>query len=179
MNFSHYRETVLSYHKMLGGTKYPNDTTDRLIRFQDELKEKREYNKFTTFKSNVDAMVVIRKCRIFSFCEHHLLPFYGYASIAYIPDGKILGLSKFQRIVDKFASRPTLQENLTQEIADFIDMILKPRGVAVATNCQHSCMFGRGIQNTDSFVNVQSLLGLFQNPDVKSEFLNRIGRDFN
>ncbi len=173
---SHRDFTQISegYFELLGGKKYPKETTERLIRFSAEIQELRDYKKFTTFKSDVDEMVVINRLTMFSFCEHHLLPFFGYVYIGYIPNGRILGLSKFQRIVDKLASKPSTQEEITQTIADFIDKLLDPKGVAVATNCQHTCMFGRGVRSSDSHVNAQALIGVFKQTDAKSEFLQRI-----
>jgi GTP cyclohydrolase I len=104
-----------------------------------------------------------------------LLPFFGYVSIGYIPDGKIMGLSKFQRLVDKVASKPTVQENVTMEIANAVEMYLKPKGVGVVVNCQHTCMFGRGIERPEIGVSSQVLLGNFkQNIHTRQEFFNRI-----
>lgn len=162
------------YSRLLGGDKILPETTKRLMRFSDELNELRNYDKFTIFKSNVDEMVVINRLRLFSFCEHHLLPFFGYAYIGYIPNGKILGLSKFQRIVDKLSSKPSTQEEITEDISNFINKLLSPKGVGVATNCKHTCMFGRGIKNLDSNVNTTSLTGTFKIHEVRLEFLQRI-----
>ena len=159
----------------LGGTKFPQETDIRVKRFYSELSVKRIYNKFTTFESDVDEMIIINKIRLFSFCEHHLLPFFGYVSIGYIPDGKILGLSKFQRLVDKVASRPTIQETLTVDIAEAVQQYLKPKGVGVVINCQHTCMFGRGIERPEIGVSSQVLIGNFkQNIHTRQEFFNRI-----
>lgn len=159
----------------LGGRDFPKETTWRVCRFFTELENKRAYDKFTTFESKADNMVIINKIRIFSFCEHHLLPFFGYCSIGYIPDGKILGLSKFQRLVDKIASRPSIQENVTVEIADAVEKILNPKGLGVITNCQHTCMFGRGIERPEITVSSQVVRGsMKENADTRQEFFNRI-----
>ena len=162
------------YFKLLGGNNFPRDTTARVDNFSKELETKRNYNKFTVFDTTTDEMIVLNRIKLFSFCEHHLLPFFGYCNIAYIPNGKILGLSKFQRLVDSIASKPTLQENVTQEIADKISEILNPKGVAVAVSCVHTCMYGRGINTSTISVNTQVLQGFMQEPNTKSEFLARI-----
>ena len=165
---------VENYYHALGGKEFPKETTDRLKRFFAELIVKREYKKFTTFPTNNDQMIIVNKIRIFSFCEHHLLPFFGYVSVGYIPDGLIMGLSKFQRIVDKIASKPTLQENVTQEIADKVKEILNPKGLGVSLNCQHTCMFGRGVERPEINVSSQVLLGAFKNTETRHEFFMRI-----
>ncbi len=167
--------TIISgYYDLLGGCTFPKDTERRVNNFSKELEEKRNYTKFTTFESNIDEMIVINGIKLFSFCEHHLLPFFGYCSIAYIPDGKILGLSKFQRLVDKISSIPTLQENITNEIANEVEEILKPKGLGVASTCVHTCMYGRGINTSTITVNSQVLRGLFTKESTKTEFLSRI-----
>ena len=151
------------YFKLLGGNNFPRDTTARVDNFSKELETKRNYNKFTVFDTTTDEMIVLNRIKLFSFCN-----------IAYIPHGKILGLSKFQRLVDSIASKPTLQENVTQEIADKISEILNPKGVAVAVSCVHTCMYGRGINTSTISVNTQVLQGFMQEPNTKSEFLARI-----
>jgi len=165
------------YYELLGGTNFPKDTNDRVQRFGNELNEKRLYEKFTTFDSTNDEMIVINGIKLFSFCEHHLLPFFGYCSIAYIPQGKILGLSKFQRLVDKIASIPTLQENVTSAIAEQVEKILEPKGLGVATTCVHSCMFGRGINTSTISVNSQVLKGAMKEGSARTEFLSRINNE--
>lgn len=173
---------VKEYFRLLGGNeaKFPDETVERIDRFAIDLSKKRTYSKFSTFPSKSDSMVVLNKLRVFSFCEHHLLPFFGYASIAYIPDGKILGLSKFQRIVDQCASLPTVQEDLTNEIATKVINVLKPKGVGVSVTCIHTCIFGRGVQNTDVSVNTMVVTGAMkQNEITRNEFLQRITRHEN
>jgi GTP cyclohydrolase I len=162
------------YFKLLGGINFPTETTARMKHFSNELKSKRDYEKFTTFQTNNDEMIVVNRIKLFSFCEHHLLPFFGFCNIGYIPDGKILGLSKFQRLVDLIASKPTMQETITQEIADKVEEILKPKGTAIAMSCVHTCMYGRGINTSTITVNTQVLNGLMKNQNPKSEFLARI-----
>ncbi|MCA8938380.1 MAG: GTP cyclohydrolase I FolE, partial [Planctomycetes bacterium] len=97
------------------------------------------------FEADNEDIVLVRGIEIFSMCEHHLLPFWGHVHIAYIPDGKVIGLSKLPRIADMFARRLQLQERLTEQIADAVDEILRPRGVAVVAECQHMCMMMRGV----------------------------------
>ena len=162
------------YFDLLGGKNFPTETQNRVNNFSKELEAKRAYSKFTVFDTTTDEMIVLNKIKLFSFCEHHLLPFFGYCNIAYIPNGKILGLSKFQRLVDSIASKPTLQESVTQEIADKVSEILNPKGVAVAMSCVHTCMYGRGINTSTISVNTQVLQGFMQEPNAKSEFLARI-----
>lgn len=164
-------------HWCLGGdpAKFPKETEKRVKKFYKELSNKRNYSKFTKFKSGSDEMIVINGLKAFSFCEHHLLPFFGYGTIAYIPDGRILGLSKFQRIVDKVCSRPTLQENVTATIADKIQDFIKPKGIGVSLSCVHACMFGRGINTSTCNVNTQVLRGIIKDkPQTRQEFLLRI-----
>lgn len=168
--------TAKDYWKILGGNgNFPEDTERRVDCFSIELKTKRDYTKFTTFPTDLDEMIVINGIKVFSFCEHHLLPFFGYCSIGYIPEKKILGLSKFQRLVDKNASQPSLQEHITSIIAREIDKILEPKGLGVAMTCVHSCMFGRGINTSTCTVNTQVLQkALKDRPEARQEFLNRI-----
>lgn len=167
---------VDGYFELLGGKhgKLPLETADRVIRFGEELKKKREYDKFTTFDTNNDEMIVINGLKVFSFCEHHLLPFFGFCSVGYIPDGKILGLSKFQRIVDKVCSHPTLQENCTSQIVIEVEKHLRPKGTGVAMTCVHTCMYGRGINTSTCTVNSQVLSDRFKDSAVRNEFLQRI-----
>ncbi len=113
------------------------------------------------FESDYRDVVLVRDIDIFSLCEHHLLPFYGKAHIAYLPEGKVLGLSKLPRIAEMFARRLQLQENLTQQIADAVQSLLNPRGVAVSLECSHMCMAMRGVQKVGSTTVTRALLGAF------------------
>ena len=127
------------------------------------------------FKEQYDEMVLIKDIEYFSLCEHHLLPFFGHAHIAYIPDGKIIGLSKIPRIVDLFSRRLQVQERLTQEIAESIHSILKPRGVAVVIEGQHMCMQMRGVQKTSAYMSTSHMVGSFRSDSkTRKEFLNLI-----
>jgi len=165
------------YYHLLGGKEdqFPEETRDRLRRFGEELQVKRDYSKFTSFKSDNDEMVIFNQIKIFSFCEHHLLPYFGYCSIGYIPNGKILGASKFQRLVDKIASRPSVQETLTTEISDKLIEILEPKGLGLVMNCTHSCMFGRGINTSTITMRTQVLKGVMKSqPETRAEFFKGV-----
>jgi GTP cyclohydrolase I len=122
-------------------------------------------------------MVIVRDIDFFSLCEHHLVPFFGKAHIAYIPNGKIIGLSKLPRIVEIFARRLQVQERMTQQIAETLYAHLNPLGVAVVLEAQHLCMMMRGVEKIGSVATTSAMLGAFRN-DVKtrSEFLTLISR---
>lgn len=127
------------------------------------------------FSSNVSEMVMLQGVELFSLCEHHLLPFFGKCHIAYIPNGKIIGLSKLARIVDFFARRLQVQERLTQEIAELIMEITGCLGVGVIMEAQHLCMMMRGIQKQNAIMKTSVMLGLFkEDPHVRAEFLSLI-----
>jgi len=127
------------------------------------------------FEEKYDEMVIVKDIDFYSMCEHHLLPFYGKVHIAYVPDGKIIGLSKLPRIVDVFARRLQVQERLTQEIADTLDDILKPKGIAVVAEGYHMCMMMRGVEKQNSITTTSAVHGLFkEDARTRSEFLNLI-----
>lgn len=129
------------------------------------------------FDEQSDEMVVVRDVELYSMCEHHGLPFLGKAHVAYLPDGKIVGLSKIPRIVDVFARRLQVQERLTVQIANAINDALKPKGVAVVVEARHMCMMMRGVEKQNSFATTSCMLGLFKSdPKTRAEFLNLIGR---
>ncbi len=124
---------------------------------------------------NYDEMIVVKDIEFFSTCEHHMMPFFGRVHIAYIPNGKIVGLSKFPRLVEIFARRLQNQERLTQQIADALDETLHPRGVAVIIEAKHLCMMARGVEKQNSNVTTSALRGLFKkNTDTRNEFLKLI-----
>ena len=126
------------------------------------------------FEEDYSQMVVVKDIEVYSMCEHHMLPFFGKAHIAYIPNGHIVGLSKIPRIVDAFARRLQVQERLTNEIRDCIQNTLKPAGVAVVMECKHMCMAMRGVQKQNSVTTTSAFTGEFQNDVTRSEFLRLI-----
>ncbi|MBN1560641.1 GTP cyclohydrolase I FolE [candidate division KSB1 bacterium] len=127
------------------------------------------------FHEECNEMVVIRNIEFYSLCEHHMLPFYGKAHVAYLPKGRIIGLSKVPRIVDMYARRLQVQERLTNQIANTIDEILKPYGVAVVMEGKHLCMMMRGVEKQNSFVTSSAMLGTFKDERAtRMEFLNLI-----
>jgi GTP cyclohydrolase IA len=129
------------------------------------------------FDEHYDEMVLVRDIEMYSMCEHHMLPFYGKCHIAYIPNGKIVGLSKLPRIVDVFSRRLQVQERLTTQIANALDELLHPLGVAVVTEAVHFCMMMRGVQKQNSMTLASCMIGEFQNnPSTRAEFLNLIQR---
>jgi len=133
-----------------------------------------EILKSAMFKEDYSQMVVVKDIEVFSMCEHHMLPFFGKAHIAYIPNGYIVGLSKIPRVVDSFARRLQVQERLTNEIRDCIQDTLNPAGVAVVIECKHLCMSMRGIQKQNSVTTTSAFTGEFVNETTRSEFLRLI-----
>lgn len=126
------------------------------------------------FDSDYDEMVVVKGTKIYSMCEHHLLPFFGECSLAYLPDKKVVGLSKIPRMIDIFARRLQLQEKLTQEIADAFMQTVKPKGVAVLIKARHLCIEMRGAKEQNSFTTTSALRGAFLRPKTRAEFFNII-----
>jgi len=127
------------------------------------------------FESDNDQMVIIKNVELYSLCEHHLLPFIGKCHIAYLPNGKVLGLSKFARIVDMFARRFQIQENLTRQVAEAIQDVTNAKGVAVIIESKHMCMMMRGVQKQNSVMNTSVMLGAFrQSQATRSEFLTLV-----
>ena len=129
------------------------------------------------FAVESDEMVIVKDIELYSMCEHHMLPFFGKAHVAYLPAGRIVGLSKLPRIVDMFARRLQVQERLTNQIADALDTHLQPLGVAVVIECRHMCMESRGVRHTGTATVSSALRGSIKtNPDTRREFLSLIGR---
>lgn len=122
-----------------------------------------------------DEMVIVKDIEVFSLCEHHLLPFFGKCHVAYIPNGKVIGLSKIPRLVDMFARRLQVQERLTQEVAETIRAKVNPKGVAVVIEAQHLCMIMRGVEKQHSVAVTSAMLGAFkENQNTRNEFLNLV-----
>ena len=127
------------------------------------------------FNEKYDEMVLVKNIDFYSLCEHHMLPFYGKVHVAYIPDGKIIGLSKIPRLVEIFSRRLQVQERMTQEIADTLDEYLQPNGVAVVSEAYHMCMMMRGVQKQNSSATTSAVHGVFkEDARTRSEFINLI-----
>ena len=129
------------------------------------------------FNINYDEMVLVRDIEFYSLCEHHMLPFIGRAHVAYIPAGKVIGLSKIPRIVDMYARRLQVQERMTRQIADFVQQTLEPQGVAVVVEAMHLCAMMRGVKKHDARMTTSAMHGSFRaNLATRQEFLNNISR---
>lgn len=127
------------------------------------------------FGVDYDQMVVVNDIEFYSMCEHHMLPFFGHAHVAYLPNGKVIGLSKIPRIVDMFAHRLQVQERMTQQIAELINDQIHPQGVAVVVEAQHMCMTMRGVKKQEATMTTSAMLGVFRTRlETRLEFLNRI-----
>jgi len=129
------------------------------------------------FNITYDQMVIVRDIEFYSLCEHHMLPFLGRAHVAYMPAGKVIGLSKIPRIVDIYARRLQVQERMTRQIADLLQELLEPTGVAVVVEGLHLCMMMRGVKKHDARMTTSAMHGAFRtNPSTRQEFLDNIGR---
>lgn len=129
------------------------------------------------YEQQYDEMILVKDIEVYSLCEHHVLPFFGKAHVAYIPNGKIIGLSKVARLVDMFARRLQVQERLTVEIAQVIQEHLKPKGVAVVIEAKHLCMLMRGVEKQNSVAVTSEMLGCFRSdPKTREEFMDLIRR---
>ncbi|WP_291867472.1 GTP cyclohydrolase I FolE [Maribacter sp.] len=136
-----------------------------------------EILKGAMFKEDYDDMVIIKDIELYSLCEHHMLPFFGKAHIAYIPNGHIVGLSKIPRVVDVFARRLQVQERLTHDILECLNDTLKPQGVAVVIEASHMCMMMRGVQKQNSVTTTSGFRGQFEKQETRNEFLKLISSD--
>ncbi len=134
-----------------------------------------EILKKAMFKEDCSEMVIVKNVELYSLCEHHMLPFYGKAHIAYIPNGYIVGLSKIPRIVDAFARRLQVQERLTEQVMNCIQDTLNPQGVAVVIECSHLCMMMRGVQKQNSVTTTSAFTGQFNHTETRNEFVNLLG----
>jgi len=137
-------------------------------------KNPNEILKSAMFSESYNEMVIVKDIELYSLCEHHLLPFFGKAHIAYIPNGHIVGLSKIPRIVDVFSRRFQVQERLTEQILDCINDTLEPRGVAVVIEASHMCMMMRGVQKQNSTTTTSGFRGTFKDTNTRNEFLKLI-----
>jgi GTP cyclohydrolase I len=157
-------------------------TPERIARMYAELLSGYQMDPVTVvnealFEVKYDEMVIVRDIEFYSLCEHHLLPFMGRVHVAYIPDGKVLGLSKIPRIVDLYARRLQVQERMTRQIADFIRDLLHPQGVAVVVEALHLCMSMRGVQKHNARLTTSAMHGAFRaNLATRQEFLENISR---
>lgn len=129
------------------------------------------------FKEDYQNMVIVKNIELYSLCEHHILPFYGKAHIAYIPNGYVVGLSKIPRVVDVFARRLQVQERLTNQILECIEDSLKPLGVAIVIEAAHMCMMMRGVQKQNSVTTTSAFTGEFEKPQTRAEFMGLIATD--
>ncbi len=153
------------------------DTPKRVAKLFRELtkgyaQDPNDVLKSALFDVSYDEMVIVKDIEVFSLCEHHLLPFYGRMHIAYIPQSKVIGLSKVARIVDIFARRLQIQERLTQQVAETIQNAIEPAGVGVVCEAQHLCMMMRGVEKQHSSTVTSAMMGVFRdNPKTREEFL--------
>ena len=156
------------------------DTPSRVARMYDELlsgykTDPVELLNNALFDVEYDEMVVVKDIDFYSMCEHHMLPFYGHASVGYLPEDKVIGLSKIPRIVDMFARRLQVQERMTQQIAIFLEDLIKPRGVAVVVEASHLCAAMRGVKKQRTRMLTSAMLGAFRdNPSTRAEFMMHI-----
>ena len=163
--------------KMLGedtSREGMQETPKRYIKFMKEFLQTKEFN-FTTFEAEgVDEMIVQTNIPFFSLCEHHTAPFFGTATIAYIPNGKIVGLSKLARVLDYYANRFQNQERITTQIVDRLNLELNPKGVGVSLKAQHLCMSMRGVKKHDTWTITSKLSGIIKDGEARQEFLKYI-----
>lgn len=149
------------------------ETPKRYAKFLNEFLNPEPFT-FTTFENDgMDEMIIESNIPFYSLCEHHMLPFFGVANIAYIPSGRIVGLSKLPRLLDKYARRLQNQERITRQVADELMKELKPRGVAVVLKARHLCVEMRGIKKHDTYTTTSTMIGAFKdNLNCRNEFLN-------
>ena len=181
-----YRELIARYDKdpsRDGLTKTP-ERAAKAIEFLTHgyHQDAAEILKSALFDVDYDEMVIVRDIEMYSLCEHHLLPFFGRVHIAYIPNGKVVGLSKLPRLVDVFARRLQVQERMTRQIAEAVQETIAPQGVGVVIEARHLCMMMRGVEKQNSSTVTSAMLGVFQKQPTRGEFLSLVrgsvsGRD--
>jgi GTP cyclohydrolase I len=137
------------------------ETPARVAKFYAEWKANGESIKYTAFEEKYNSMVIVKNIPFFSLCEHHLLPFYGKASIAYIPNGKVVGLSKLVRVLKKYANRPQVQERIGKQVCDELERELDPQGVMIKIEAEHLCMAMRGVKTPGAVTITEEVRGLF------------------
>src|SRR3954469_10062339 len=130
--------------------------------------------KSALFTVNYDEMVIVKDIEMFSLCEHHMLPFFGKVHVAYIPNGKVIGLSKLPRLIEIFSRRLQVQERLTTQIAETIQNVIQPQGVGVVVEARHLCMMMRGVEKQHSSAVTSAMLGVFRDLDTRTEFLSLV-----
>ncbi|WP_455169758.1 GTP cyclohydrolase I FolE [Aegicerativicinus sediminis] len=180
-------EKISSFYKEIIGAVGENVTREGLLKTPERAAKAMQFLtqgyeqdaeailRSAMFNESYNEMVIVKDIEIYSLCEHHMLPFYGKAHIAYIPDGKIVGLSKIPRVVDVFARRLQVQERLTEQILDCINNTLNPQGAAVVIEAAHMCMMMRGVQKQNSVTTTSGFRGQFQHNETRNEFLKLIG----
>lgn len=172
----HEIEAVKTLLKSIGQDPNREGLKDTPLRYVKFLKEfcNPEPFKMTTFanEGSKDEMVIVSNIPFFSICEHHLAPFFGTAAIAYIPNDKIVGLSKLPRTLDQFARRPQNQERITNDVAEYLMKQLKPKGVGVILRARHLCVEMRGVKKHDCYTTTSAMRGCFNDLNCRQEFLN-------
>jgi len=185
INFAAAKNSVFELIKAVGEDPEREglrNTPDRVARMYSELlsgyqSEPEKIINGALFHVNYDEMVIVRDIEFYSLCEHHMLPFIGRAHVAYIPAGKVIGLSKIPRIVDIYARRLQIQERMTRQIADFVQQTLAPQGVAVVVEAMHLCAMMRGVKKHDARMTTSAMHGSFRaNLATRQEFLDNISR---
>lgn len=151
------------------------ETPKRYVKFLDEFFNPADFN-FTTFEDDsASEMVIVKSIPFYSMCEHHLAPFFGTADIAYIPNGRIVGLSKIPRVLDLYARRPQNQERITRQVCEHLEKALEPKGVAVVLRARHMCMEMRGVEKPGAETITSAMAGVFKSQfNTRQEFLNLI-----
>ena len=185
MNHAKIEEAVKEILESVGedpGRDGLRDTPARVSRMYDELLAGYKLDPAALindalFEVEYDEMVVVRDIEFYSLCEHHVIPFLGHAHVAYVPRGKIIGLSKIPRVVDAFARRLQVQERLTRQVADFLTEALQPQGVGVVLEAIHLCSMMRGVKKSDARMVTSAMCGVFkQDPRTRAEFMEHIRR---